>query len=188
MCTALIGFLWLKQRLAPTAVLGLMGGVAGVAYLMQDKTQLSDTQSMLGFLAGVASTLFYGFAANYTKKYKGDLSPIAVAGGHLIVASIVLAPFTVSLWPQDPPSAQAWMAAVLLAVLCTGLAHLMYFWLLQQVSAHGAVSVTFLIPMFAMFWGYLFLDETISTTMIVGCAAILLGVALTIGLIGERST
>ena len=116
------------------------------------------------------------------------MSPIAITGGHLLAAALCLLPFGLYLWPETSPSALAWGNAFLLAVLCTALAHFLYFWLLQQVSAHSAVSVTFLIPVFGMFWGAVFLQEVISLNMILGCGIILLGVALTTGVLGKKAS
>jgi drug/metabolite transporter (DMT)-like permease len=71
----------------------------------------------------------------------------------------------------------------LLALLCTGVAYLMYFRLIAHVGPANAIAVTFLIPAFAVLWGGLFLAESPSTAMVVGCAVILLGTALATGVL-----
>lgn len=186
MFTALIGFLWLKQKLSLAATVGLLLGLVGVLLLVQDKSNLSGGMQWVGVAAGIGATVFYGFAANYAKHYKTGMSPIAITGGHLLAATIVILPFGIYYWPEQNPSAIAWGNALAVAVICTALAHFLYFWLLSQISAYGAVSVTFLIPVFGMFWGYLFLHETITIIMIIGCGIILAGVALTTGLLGRK--
>ncbi len=186
MFTALIGFLWLKQRLSIIACFGLLLGLVGVLLLVQDKSNLNSGVPWLGIAAGIGATVMYGFAANYAKHYKTNMSPIAIAGGHLLVASLSLLPFGLYLWPASMPSTLAWSNALLLAAFCTALAHFLYFWLLQKVSAHSAVSVTFLIPVFGMFWGALFLSEAVTLNMVLGCGIILFGVALTTGLVGKK--
>ena len=76
------------------------------------------------------------------------------------------------------PSSHDWLALIALGVLCTGIAYALYFRLLARLGPAKTMAVTFLIPAFAILWGILFLDESISLVMIVGCAVILIGTAL----------
>jgi drug/metabolite transporter (DMT)-like permease len=87
------------------------------------------------------------------------------------------------LWPATPPSVAAWGTAAVLAVLCTGVAYLLYFRLIAHIGAANAIAVTFLIPAFAVLWGWLFLGEPLTPAMAVGCAVILLGTSLATGLV-----
>jgi drug/metabolite transporter (DMT)-like permease len=79
------------------------------------------------------------------------------------------------------PGAGAWGAAVALALLCTGIAYVLYFRLIARVGPARAMSVTYLIPAFAMLWGALFLGERITPAMMVGGLVILAGTALATG-------
>jgi len=184
--TALIGYFWLQKYLTKPAVIGLLLGLVGVILLSQDSTNLVGGAQWYGIAAGIGATVFYGFAANYAKQYGQNLSAFTITTGSLIAAGLAMLPFMIYFWPEQNPSFVAWCAAILLAVFCTALAHLLYFWLLEQVSAHSAVSVTFMIPVFGMLWGFVFLGESVSAYMLVGCGIILLGVALSIGLLGAN--
>ena len=84
-------------------------------------------------------------------------------------------------WPAGRASATAWAASLALAFACTGVAYLLYFRLIAQLGAARAIAVTFLIPVFGMLWGALFLGERLTPAMLLGCAVILLGTALTTG-------
>ncbi|MBC7955217.1 MAG: DMT family transporter, partial [Cytophagales bacterium] len=86
-------------------------------------------------------------------------------------------------WPEHMPSAHGWFFALVLAVACTGLAYLMYFRLIAHVGPANAISVTFLIPVFAVVWGGMFLNESISLVMALGCAVVLLGTSLATGVL-----
>ena len=86
-------------------------------------------------------------------------------------------------WPAVLPSAHAWITAALLALLCTGVAYVLYFRLIAHIGAANAISVTFLIPVFAVLWGWLFLAEQPTGAMALGCAVIVLGTGLATGLI-----
>jgi drug/metabolite transporter (DMT)-like permease len=72
----------------------------------------------------------------------------------------------------------AWYAVLALGVLCTGVAYVIFYRLLEQA---GAASVTLLIPIFGVIWGALFLQEQVTATMLLGCLIVLLGTALATG-------
>ena len=86
-------------------------------------------------------------------------------------------------WPSAAPSAGAWAAAAVLALACTGLAYLLYFRLIAHAGATQAISVTLLIPAFAMVWGWAVLGEQPTLQMLIGCSVILAGTALSTGLL-----
>ena len=88
------------------------------------------------------------------------------------------------LWPSEVPGARAWAAVAVLALACTGLAYLLYFRLIAHVGPAQAIAVTYLIPVFAIGWGALFLGEAVTTSMLLGGAIVLLGTALATGFIG----
>lgn len=184
--TAVTGYFWLKQTLSVSAVVGLLVGLLGVVFLVQDGSNVQSTSQWLAVAAAAFATLLYGFAANFNQEFKGSLSPLAVTGGSLSLGALFLLPVTYFFWPETTPSAEAWFAVIVLGALCTGLAVSMYFRLLQEESANMVMAVTYLVPMFGMFWGYLFAQESITTYMLLGCGGILLGVALTTGLIKLR--
>lgn len=71
-------------------------------------------------------------------------------------------------------------------MLCTGVAYILFFRLIAQVGAARTITVTFLIPVFAVLWGALFLNESLTRVMALGCAVILLGTGLTTGLLKPR--
>jgi drug/metabolite transporter (DMT)-like permease len=184
---ALIAWAWLRERLAPARALGLSIGFAGVLGLGWNSASFhaaaGGVSSGGAVLACLAATLLYGASANYTRKRLDGVAPLAVAAGSQLAAALALAPLAVWRWPPRPPSATAWIAVVLLAVVCTGLAYLLYFRLIAHVGAAKALAVTFLIPAFALLWGALFLAEPVTPALLAGCAVILLGTALATGLL-----
>jgi drug/metabolite transporter (DMT)-like permease len=91
---AAIAWVWLKDKLPPLRMLGLMVGFAGILVLVWDKLSFNDTASIYAVIAGVAAPIFYGVAASYTKKYLMDADPIATAAGSLVAAGLMLLPFT----------------------------------------------------------------------------------------------
>ena len=183
---AAIAWVWLKDTLPPLRMFGLMVGFAGILVLVWDKLSFNDTTSTYAVIAGVAAPIFYGIAASYTKKYLMDADPIATAAGSLIAAGIVLLPFTLYTWPTAPISGSAWAALVGLGLICTAIAYVLYYRLLIRVGPPRAMTVTFLIPVFGVLWGWLFLDESITLRIVLGGGVILLGTALATGFVGGR--
>jgi drug/metabolite transporter (DMT)-like permease len=104
------------------------------------------------------------------------------ATGSQVASALVLAPFAWWLWPAQLPGPLAWGAALALGVGCTALAYLLYFRLLARVGPARAVTVTYLVPLFATVWGALLLDEAFTLRMAVGGAIVLTGTALATGL------
>ena len=180
---AVIAWLWLKDRLTPSRILGLAIGFAGVLWLAWDKASFKPGGSGWAVVACLTATLLYGVSANYTKKRLAGVAPLAVATGSQLSAALVLALPAVGWWPSTTPSSAAWFTAALLAVLCTAVAYVLYFRLIAHIGPANAIAVTFLIPVFAVLWGWLFLAEGLTLAMVFGCVAILLGTALATGLL-----
>ena len=180
---AMIAWLWLKDRLTPTRVLGLVIGFAGVLWLAWDEASFKPGGSGWATAACIAAAVLYGVSASLTKKHLSGVAPMAVAAGSQLSAALVLAIPAAIWWPRTMPSGTAWLTATLLAVLCTAVAYVMYFRLIAHIGPANAIAVTFLVPAFAVLWGWAFLGEQVTGSMLFGCAVILLGTALATGLL-----
>jgi len=184
---AAIGALWLHERLGRTRVLGLCIGLAGVAGLAWSKAGFSANEhgvsAALAIAACLLATALYGYGGNFTKKHLSGVPPMALATGSQLSAAVLLALPAWLLRPATLPSAIAWVSLALLAILCTGLAYILYFRLIVRTGPTNAAAVTFLIPAFAAVFGWLFLGEAITSSMLIGGAVILAGTALAMGLL-----
>lgn len=187
---ALIAWLWLKDRPDRGRLLGLAIGFGGVVWLAWNKASFKgDTagaSSGLAVLACIAATCCYGFAANYTKRHLSGVPSLALATGSQLAAAGLLAVPMATHWPAHAPGATAWAAVAALALLCTGVAYILFFRLIAHIGAANAISVTFLIPAFAVLWGALLLNEGITATMVIACAVILVGTSLVTGLVKPK--
>lgn len=183
---ALIAYVWLRERLPLLRSVGLLVGFGGVALLVWGKPSFTVSGDGWAIAAALCATLSYGIGPNYTKRNLGRVPPLVLATGSQIAAALMLLPLAVVLWPQHNPSAGAWVAAIVLGIASTGLAYIIYFRLIGNVGPTRAIAVTFLVPAFGMLWGALFLGETVTLNMMAGCAVILLGTALAIGVVGAR--
>lgn len=183
---AFLSVILLGQRLAVGAWAGLLFGVVGVALVGADQLQLSS-QERWAFLAGLGAACSYGCASLYTRYFTSTTTSSATAQGSMWAASFFILPV---LALGDPLVATlttisllAWVSVVLLGLVCTGLAYLLYFRLIQDEGSVRALSVTFLIPVFGIFWGWLFLDEIVTGFIVLGTVMVVAGTALTNGLL-----
>jgi drug/metabolite transporter (DMT)-like permease len=183
--SVLIAWLWTREPLTPSRLTGVFLGWVGVTMLAWDKASVQPGEH--GVSAAVAigacllATLCYGVAANYTKRRLTGAPPLAVAAGSQAAAALMLAAPAAAMWPRAAPSATAWASLAALAVLCTGVALVLYFRLIARLGASRAITVTFLIPLFGVLWGALFLGEPITPWMLLGGAVVLAGTALVTG-------
>jgi len=183
---AIVAYIWFKDKLTISATLGLFIGFVGVYFLMLDKINLPNDESVfLPTIAAMLASLCYGFTANYTKKYLSGISSIVLAAGSQVSATIILLPISLFFIPDAMPSMSASISVILLGVLCTAIAYIIFFRLIANLGPTRAISVTYLIPAFGLLWGGLFLDEKVTFWMLIGCGFVLVGVALTTGLLNQ---
>ena len=133
---------------------------------------------MAAALAGAAASLCYGFGINFARRYLSDLPSAATAAANLLAGALMLAPFAWFAWPAHPIAGNSWVSAVLLGVLCSGIAFFFYYRLIARIGAARTSTVTYLIPLFAVLWAWLLLREPLTATMAMAGALILLGVGL----------
>lgn len=184
--TALIGALWLGDRLDGRRSLGLLLGLAGVALLAADKADFRPGGSGWAIVAMLLATACYGFAANHTRRYLQGVPALVNATGTQLVSALVLLPPALWSWPERMPGLGPWLATLVLGVACSALAYLLFFRLIARVGASRAVTVTFLVPVFGTLWGALFLGEPVTASMLAGGAVVLLGTGLATGVIGGQ--
>ncbi|HKY19810.1 MAG TPA: DMT family transporter [Vicinamibacterales bacterium] len=183
---ALVAYFWLGDKLSQWRILGLVIGFAGVLLLVADKASVARDGSGWAILAGLSAAFLYGISANFIKKHMTGIDPLINATGSEIAATAMLLIPAIVSWPAQSPSMLAWVSAISLGIFCTGVAVAMFFRLVARIGPAKTVTVTYLIPVFAVLWGFLFLDEAISARMVAGCAVILLGTSLASGLIGSQ--
>ena len=187
---AVVAWVWLKDRPHGLRILGLAIGFLGVALLAWDKTSFRPDASGLStgwaVLAALLACLCYSLSASFTKLHLSGLPALVTATGSQLGASLGLALPTWWLWPQRMPGSAAWLSLLAVGVLCTGVAYILYFRLIENVGPARSLSVTFVVPVFAVIYGALFLGETVTSWMLFCGAIIVCGTALSVGLLRLR--
>jgi drug/metabolite transporter (DMT)-like permease len=138
-----------------------------------------DVQTMLAVTACVLAPMCYGLAGVYIRTRASGARPMAIAGGSQLFGGLALLPF-VAVFPPAASSIDVRIAIIVLvfALVCSGVAYLIYYKLIADIGPTKALTVTFLIPVFAMLWGLVLLREAVTLSMIVGAAIILVGTYL----------
>ena len=178
--TAVAGFIYLKDRFGPRELGGIALGLAGVAVAAGvGGSDLADS-SVAGSLAAVGAGAGYGIALAYTKKHLVDVPAEIAATGQLTAGALVLTPVAVLTTATEgihlAPHRVA--AIVLLGVVGTGLAYVLYYRSVAELGPTTTSLVTYLIPVFAVALGVAVLDETFHVRVVLGGVMIVVGIAL----------
>lgn len=180
--TAFLAFTLWRHRLSLMAMVGMFIGFSGVVLLMLDYSgPVSANVSLLAIAAGLLASVFYGLAINIMSQYLPTVSGVAVTTGSLLFSSITLLPFALWHLPDRMPTGSIWLSVLSLGIICTGFAFVLFYRLIARIGPNLAVTNTFLIPLFSLFWGNLFLEEEITLFMLFACTLVLTGVGLTTG-------
>lgn len=174
--TALVAFLFFRERIGLRKSVALLIGFVGVVVLAGDKAL--GPNAGIAAAAGAFAAFLYGVGANLVPRLFGGLPPAAVACATLGFAALLTLPFAIARWPEATVSAASWGSAIALGVVCTGLAYAMYYRLIQRIGAARAVTVTYLVPVAGVAWAWSLLGEPVTWRMGIACALILGSVAL----------
>lgn len=180
LCGLVVGFVWRRKPVTLNAILGLLCGMAGVASLVGLGGRDFAAGTLAAVLVAMLAPVCYGIASSYAE-FAERVPSFANAHGSLWAAVVLITPVVVTAplpasWP-----AGALAAALVLGVVCSGVAYLLYYHLVSTVGAASALTVGYLIPLFGVTWGWLFLDEAVGWHTLAGAALVLTGTALVTG-------
>ena len=170
------------ERVSPIRWVGVLAGLVGVGVLTGVDLP-GGGWAVAGTLAVVLSSLSYASAGTYAQLRLRDVQGPVLATGGMLIGGLLLLPFALFQLPDELPGWQALLSVAALAVLGTTIAQLVYFHMLPLYGNPRISLVAYVMPAFAIAYGALFLDEPITSGMVIGLALILLGVALGSGLL-----
>jgi drug/metabolite transporter (DMT)-like permease len=181
---AALGLVWIwAERLTVGRLAGLAVGLAGVVLVVSGNLSQNSngTMSLLGQGAVLAAALSYAVSGIFAKRRLSGVPLRVAATGQLLAGALILLPLAATQVPARMPSALALGAVAVLAVLGTAIASMMYYWLIARVGATKTMLVTYLLPVFALVWGALFLSEAVTLPAVIGLALVMLGITITSG-------
>jgi drug/metabolite transporter (DMT)-like permease len=179
--TLIIAHFWLgDDKMTVPKVVGLLVGFAGIVILFSEDLLASQHSNVIGQLAVVLASLFYAWSAVFARKATAHVEGLARAALPLVTATIFMwligpiaeRPF---LFPQLPIT---WIAALWLGVLGSGLAMVMFYYLLHEIGPTRTTLVTYLFPVGGVILGVLFLDEQLSWQLLAGSVLIIASLAV----------
>jgi drug/metabolite transporter (DMT)-like permease len=177
---AVIGRAWFGERLDTNRTLGLLLGFVGVLLLVwRDGGRAGGP----GVVAGLTAAILYAIAAFFTRRRLATEDPMVVAAGSQLGASLLTLGPAIAVGTAAPLSTRGLVSGILLGVFCTGVAYILFFRLIRRIGTMRAMSVSYLIPLFGMLWGWLLLREGVTLRMGVGAILVLAGVAFATGVL-----
>lgn len=170
-----------QDTLSGRKLIGCVIGFVGVALILQLGPVPLDESTLLAALACITAAACYGVSTPLMKKATERMQPLAIATGISAAAFVMLLP--AGLWglPNARFTPTAMGALLVMGVVTSGLAYWLNLRIIRHVSPVAATSPAFLIPVFGVTWGHLFLGETLSSGIFAGGALVLLATALVTG-------
>jgi drug/metabolite transporter (DMT)-like permease len=179
---AVVAAIWINEALTKEKVIGLALGLLGVSILVGWSPFPFSLTLAISVAASLAAAACYGIGGVYTKVYMQGASSKAVATCSQLGAALVLLPLIFVAPSRHAPTPIVLLAVVALALLCTAVAYLLYFWLIEHAGPTRALTVTFLAPIFGVLWGTVLLSEPLSLSTFIGFGIILLGTGFVTGI------
>lgn len=177
---AIITALWTKMPLARSVVIGLCLGIVGVGVLVGWDAANIGEDAVIPIAAAIFAAFSYGIATNYAKNAP-QVEAFDNAHGSMWASVIIILPLLPFIPLRESPSTDILTSVFLLGVVCTAFAYLLYFRLIADVGPSSALSVTFLIPVFGIFWGHVFLNEVIGLNAVLGSIMVIVGTMFVTG-------
>lgn len=183
----LISYFVLREKVTRAQFLGLVLGFAGVFVLIGFKGSGWSSDEIIATIAGFVAALMYAIAAPMAKKNLSHVSSSTFVLGSQLGATLFLLPLIPFTYKEAELTLPVIASVLCIGFLCTGVAYVLYFRLLHSIGTAKVLTVTYLMPIAAMFWGAVVLSEAITTNMVIGCAMILIGTAVANEIIGGKA-
>jgi drug/metabolite transporter (DMT)-like permease len=170
--------LLLKERFSASMALGCAAGFAGVALVVQPGALETSPMFVPSVLACLAACLCYGYNGVVMRRYAADVPSRGIAVAGQLAAAAMLLPLAPLVPPPGAIGGLELGNLLALGLLGNALGFVLYFRLIADVGATRALTVTYLMPLFGLVWGYIFLGEALPPSALAGVVLILAGTAL----------
>lgn len=181
MFTAVLAIGALGQPLTRRKALGLLTGVAGVVLVVGGSSLALSDAVLLSAGASLLAALLYALGGIYSARAFRGLPGLTVAAGQQLAGGALLLPLLIVAPPTGTLTLKISLAVIGLVVLSTALGFVLFFGLLAQVGPTSALTTTYLVPVFGILWGAIFLSEPVGWSFLGGLVVILASIGLVAG-------
>ncbi|WP_335342441.1 DMT family transporter [Polycladomyces zharkentensis] len=179
--TSLIGVVAYSVMLTKRQWIGIVAGFVGIVILMDFQVADLFREHFVGIGTMLVATICYGFASHHTKRFLSDVDVLLTATVTLVtgvVVGLIGMAFTRGISLEALWNVRFAFALVGLGVFGSGIAYLLFFYMITAGGAQFAVNVTYLVPLTAIIWGAVLLHEPLSPRMMIGLFVIFAGIYL----------
>ena len=170
--TMVVAYFWLKESITPKQIFGIILGFLGILVLVNPANG-SATLGASGF--ALVGALSYSFSGVYIQKYQLNANKFVLIGWAMLFGGLFLIPLSFFNLPDQMPDNNAIAALLWLGIVSTGIAYLGYIRLIEQIGAVRTSTVTYLLPVFSIIWGSIFLHEKITWIIFGGFIFVMIG-------------
>ena len=170
--TTFIAYFWLKEFISSKQIVGLFLGFIGVVILVNPA---NGSSTVLASICALAGSLCYAFKGNYLQKYHQNSNKIVLIGWSMLFGGLLMLPLAVFNLPNQMPNFNSFLALLWLAVVSTGIGYLAYVRLIDRIGAVKTSTLTYLLPVFSIIWGAIFLNENITLIIFGGFMFVMMG-------------
>jgi drug/metabolite transporter (DMT)-like permease len=163
------------DRVRPTGLLGLLLGLVGVGAIVGADFATTDVTALLELAVVVIG---YAVGPAILSRRLDGLPTVGVMALSLALCAVVYVPIAAAQWPSTVPSPNVITSVVILAVVCTAAAFLVFAALIDEIGPVRATVITYINPAVAAVLGVLVLHETFSVAMAIGFGLVILGSTL----------
>ncbi|MDA8928619.1 DMT family transporter [Gammaproteobacteria bacterium] len=173
--TMVIAYFWINESVTFKQIVGLILGFIGVIILVNPQNSEATLISSISCLVAAA---FYSLSTVFIQKNSAKTNKLVLIGWSIVFSAVLMIPISYIYLPESIPSFEANISAVWLGAVSTGLGFLGYVRLIDKIGAVKTSIVAYFLPVFGILWGYIFLDEKISISVVIGCLVVLMGIFL----------
>jgi drug/metabolite transporter (DMT)-like permease len=172
MFSMLLSVIIFKERFNYTKLLGLLLGTIGVVIISVNAVSLDSSSYILGILACLGAAFLYSVSGALIQRIATHIDSKALAVGNQLAAGVILLPLVYFYPITGEVNLEVIANLIVFGILGSGIASLIYFYLMKEIGPLKTLSVTYLLPVFGLFWGYVILNEPLKTSFIIGLAFI----------------
>ena len=170
--TTVIAYFWLKESVTSKQIIGLLLGFIGVLILVNP---YNGSTTFIASMCAMIGSLCYAFNAVYLQKHHSNSDKIVLIGWSMLFGGLFMIPLASFNLPNAMPDINSILALLWLAVIATGLGYLAYVRLIDKIGAVKTATLTYLLPVFSIIWGAIFLQEQITFIIIGGFIFVMMG-------------